>query len=104
MDKRNYVKYYEDYYGIKIPDGFVVHHINRNRENNNIDNLIMLPNILHAKYHSYINLLSTDNILLDMHSLQKTDVIKNLAKTIEECREWIVKKYDSDISKFMENK
>lgn len=47
----DYRKYYAEYYGIEIPDGFDIHHIDGDRENNNIDNLIMLPSKLHHKYH-----------------------------------------------------
>ena len=34
----NYRKLYKDYYGIDFDDYFEVHHIDRNRKNNKIDN------------------------------------------------------------------
>lgn len=46
-----YKKFYEEYYGIEIPSGFDIHHIDGNRENNNIENLLMLPSDLHHRYH-----------------------------------------------------
>lgn len=37
--------------GITLPRGFDVHHIDLNRLNNDILNLVALPTILHRKYH-----------------------------------------------------
>lgn len=52
MAKRvNYRKLYEDYYNISIPDRYDIHHIDRDRGNNEIDNLILLPKELHNRYH-----------------------------------------------------
>lgn len=38
----------------EIPKGFDVHHLDENRENNDIDNLLMLPKKLHQKYHKVL--------------------------------------------------
>ncbi len=42
-------------YIMKLNSGkkYVVHHIDENRANNSIDNLLLLPNVLHGKYHQY---------------------------------------------------
>ena len=53
----NYRKLYEDYYKIEIPKGFDIHHIDADRKNNNINNLIMLPSKLHKALHNHIGLL-----------------------------------------------
>ncbi len=37
----------------KLPKGFDVHHLDHNRENNDISNLVALPKELHKKYHSF---------------------------------------------------
>ena len=47
----NYRRLYEKHYGIKIPPEYDVHHIDFNRENNSISNLIVLPKSLHHKLH-----------------------------------------------------
>ena len=47
----NYRKLYERHYGIKIPLGFHIHHIDGNRENNEIRNLILLPGKVHSELH-----------------------------------------------------
>lgn len=47
----DYRRLYERHYGIKIPPEYDVHHIDFNRDNNNIDNLLLLPKSLHKKLH-----------------------------------------------------
>lgn len=47
----NYRKYYEKETNKKIPKGWDVHHLDFNRKNNNISNLVALPKELHSKYH-----------------------------------------------------
>lgn len=48
----SYRKIYEDYFRIKIPAGYDIHHIDRNRGNNDIKNLILLPKELHQRLHN----------------------------------------------------
>lgn len=47
----NYRKFYEKQTGKKIPKDFDVHHIDFNRENNDIMNLVAIPKELHRNYH-----------------------------------------------------
>lgn len=53
MAKFDYRQYYKDYYSIEF-DGrkFEVHHIDKNRSNNDISNLILLPTSLHKLFHA----------------------------------------------------
>ena len=48
----SYRKFYEKKLNIKIPKGYEIHHIDENRKNNQINNLVMLPKELHKKYHN----------------------------------------------------
>lgn len=48
---KNYRKIYEKKCNIKIPKEYEIHHIDFNRENNDILNLVMLPRKLHSDYH-----------------------------------------------------
>lgn len=53
MSKINYMKYrrlYEVIHG-DIPDDWEVHHIDWNRKNNNIENLIAVPKAVHVAIH-----------------------------------------------------
>lgn len=53
---KNYRKIYEEKCGIKIPDGYDIHHIDFDRNNNDITNLVMLPKKLHQEYHKLVNI------------------------------------------------
>ncbi len=48
----NYRKIYEQETGFPIPEGWDVHHIDGDRANNNILNLVALPSELHQQYHN----------------------------------------------------
>lgn len=47
----SYAKFYIQRTGERYPEGFNIHHIDENRENNSITNLVALPSELHRKYH-----------------------------------------------------
>lgn len=47
----NYRKKYKQHYGIDFSSDYVVHHIDLDRSNNEIKNLLLLPKKLHARYH-----------------------------------------------------
>lgn len=47
----NYRAFYESELKVSLPESFEVHHIDENRENNLITNLVALPKELHQKYH-----------------------------------------------------
>ena len=50
-----YRVFYENHYGIKIPPEYEIHHIDFNRENNAIENLLLIPKTLHRKLHKVRN-------------------------------------------------
>ena len=48
----DYRKFYAEHYGIKWdPKKFQVHHIDGDRSNNSIENLVLLPTELHQLFH-----------------------------------------------------
>lgn len=49
---------YKKHFGIEFDENFEVHHIDLDRKNNDIDNLVLLPKELHEQYHSIINSIS----------------------------------------------
>ena len=55
VTRNNYRQYYKEYYGIDFGKEFAVHHIDMNRDNNDIRNLLLIPTKIHAKYHFYEN-------------------------------------------------
>ena len=43
---------WEEYWREEIPDGYIIHHIDRNIANNEISNLALLTRTYHAKVHN----------------------------------------------------
>lgn len=50
----DYRKIYEERCHITIPDDYEIHHIDFDRNNNDIRNLVMLPKELHQQYHKCV--------------------------------------------------
>ena len=64
---KNYRQFYKDYYGIEFGTDMVIHHIDFDRTNNDIDNLLLMPAELHGKYHLTIaQLCNSSPILADL--------------------------------------
>lgn len=94
----NYRKIYESQCNIKIPKGYVIHHIDFDRTNNNIRNLVMIPSDLHKEYHELKNLMSIVDIHLELTSLLDRGNgintyalfnIEKFVKTYEECCKYV---------------
>lgn len=61
--KRVYMhKYVWEYYNSSIPKGYEVHHIDLNRDNNNIENLQLLTIKEHKDLHSALNKLNEETV------------------------------------------
>jgi hypothetical protein len=48
----NYRQFYEKKIGEKVPKDWHVHHINTNKKDNRIENLVAISRSLHLSYHS----------------------------------------------------
>lgn len=53
----NYRKIYKDHYNIDFNSEYVIHHIDFDRNNNDISNLLLLPKELHRRYHELLQAL-----------------------------------------------
>lgn len=51
----NYRTFFKNYYHLSLDKNIHVHHIDHNRENNSIENLVAIPSELHQKYHAFMN-------------------------------------------------
>jgi hypothetical protein len=103
----DYRQLYKDYYGIDFGDDMAIHHIDFDRTNNNIDNLLMLPKKLHAKYHWNVSALGgsgTGIINGDVRLMGSTRCLvpklRGLADALEEIGDWERTKYQMDMMKF----
>ena len=106
---KNYREKYKRYYGIEFGKDYVVHHIDENRENNDISNLLLLPAALHSKYHAYkamylLSLSQTDGQLcLDLTYTGscirgwQLSQLDNLLGVMREMHEWIERKHLADV-------
>lgn len=98
-----YRRLYEDFYGIKIPKGYEVHHIDFNHSNNDPHNLVALPKDLHRRLHKAYyeyNRVKDDYTLNDikLHSGQITgslmfmQFLYSYLSVVEECTFYMDKK------------
>ena len=101
-------RYYEEYYNIKIPEEFDIHHIDFNHSNNAIDNLIMIPKILHNKYHYIVTQLGgLENNRLSVYgkinilngNAYDIDLMKDFCEVMIEIRKWTNLKIKNELSK-----
>lgn len=108
----NYRKFYKDYYNIDFDKTFQVHHLDFDRNNNDISNLLLLPKELHQRYHTYLQQLDLidwksgkleistriDQRRFDMFT---DDVLLEFLETVKECEQWLMYKQQLDFNKHM---
>lgn len=93
----NYRKFYEKSLGIKIPNRFVIHHLDLNHYNNDIDNLLMLPRKLHEEYHRLSSKICDCQLDIKISShmsgfrsqLYKINLLNTFMNTYTECVKWM---------------
>lgn len=90
----NYRKFYQENTGVLIPKGYDVHHIDLNRDNNDISNLVAIPKKVHQLYHQQ---LRYDGIPINVNVLSNPmsymfliDQIQTLALCAELIHRFIV--------------
>lgn len=98
---KDYRTKYKRFYNIEFGKEYAIHHIDFDRTNNDISNLVLLPTELHSKYHLIINALSIcpqkpkadgiidvrlSNFLITDYNAKMFDL---LPETVAECRKWI---------------
>lgn len=102
----HYRTIYKKHYGIKFSSEYVIHHIDENRENNDIKNLLLLPRVLHSKYHTYktqyLTITGESGICLDLTysgSKQRDfqlSYLQSLTEVLSEISYWVYEKYLAD--------
>lgn len=90
--KKDYRQLYKKYYGIEFGAQYDIHHIDENRNNNNISNLLLLPHNTHENLH----LLLIDHDRYSDYDFREFIYSKNLelirlelyAQTLQELSYW----------------
>lgn len=101
---KNYREKYKRYFNINFDQRYVIHHIDLDRTNNDISNLLLLPRELHEKYHLILNALSVcpekpkaDGFLdVRLSNIEMTNysfvLFEMLPEVIKECQKWLALK------------
>ena len=101
-----YTRKYELLTNIVTPKGFEIHHIDSDRNNNHISNLVLMPRYLHKKYHWYKREVEwwdkfekLDGILFDtklrnadqfdLDPYNKIDFFTDLLLVLNICNMWV---------------
>ena len=100
---KNYRTKYKRYYDIDFSSDYDIHHIDFDRTNNEIDNLILLPKMLHQKYHFLINSVSEiklgEKIDYKYSSSYTIKILKEYVDMLEELEKWKMYKVNLELQK-----
>lgn len=95
IDLKSYRTKYKRHFGIKFGSDFDIHHMDFDRNNNDISNLLLLPKELHVRYHAILRSLRIADGFLDVRLSNAviTDYsafdFDLLPQIIEECSKWV---------------
>lgn len=101
MAKVNYRKLYAERYGISIPKGYDIHHIDLDHNNNDITNLLLIPHVLHMRLHECIQYgihtvavetLKFKFINMPVHCSSAARALKDYAELYDEVYRWSLAK------------
>ena len=96
--KVDYRKKFKEYYRIEFSNDFHVHHIDLDRTNNDIENLMILPKKLHSSYHFLLGARDGNKLKRTINTKIHSSVInsdsydlmqaKKLLEVLMECNKW----------------
>ena len=103
--KRVYMhKYVWEYYHDIIPRSYEVHHIDLNKDNNNIKNLRLMSNKAHQKLHSALNRKNPEWIKKQREKIKKAQEAAKAWHASPEGREWHKEHYEQMKEKLHQRK
>lgn len=100
---------YKNYYNIEFDDSYVIHHIDFDHNNDDIDNLLLLPKALHTQYHSLLSYIESEKdhklrLLIGEITPNQLDALASFIKTLKQIEKWMKWKqydYDPDMAEFI---
>ena len=103
----NYRQLYKNRYGIDFGAEMAVHHIDFDRSNNDIDNLLLMPKGLLAKYNFCLNALGAKagvlnldcKIALEGNGYERA-MLRNLVDALDEIDKWRIEKVETDMMNY----
>lgn len=90
----NYRKIISKHYHVDLTSEYDVHHIDGNRENNCIENLMVLPSTLHKRYHFLKGIVASKQFPVEVYSsfanseIYYLEAARRFIETLEQCNQW----------------
>lgn len=87
----NYRKFYNQALNVNVSSSFDIHHIDFDRKNNAITNLVALPRQLHQDYHTALKGIDLDHVPVKLTgncSMHISDLY-NYLELYMECNRWV---------------
>ena len=103
----DYRRIYKEYYGIEFDNALEIHHIDLDRTNNALDNLLLLTRELHREYHELLKACAGGgSTCIDVTALclYRIQALEKLLPVLEEMHKWRRLKnhnYDSSLVPFI---
>ena len=95
VTKRNYRDFYKETLGVDFGSDIAIHHINENKDDNSIQNLVALPRSLHSRFHSlkqFAKECQSGLLTLDRITSKELRVLSDYINCYKECMEWVKKR------------
>ena len=90
----DYREFYKGFFDIEFGNEYHIHHIDGNRKNNHIDNLLLLPAKLHNRYHFQKQIIESQPLptVITGNAAQNQfyymSCLDGFLETLKECNKW----------------
>ena len=90
----NYRAIYKEHFKIDFGSDYAVHHIDGDRTNNDISNLVLLPLKLHSKYHFQKQIIEAQSVPTKICGNGVSgqnyylSCLESFLETLKECNKW----------------
>ena len=98
VTRRNYRDFYKTTLMVDFGSDIAIHHINENKNDNSIQNLVALPRHLHSRFHSlkqFAKECQEGLLTLDRITPKELRVLNDYINCYKECMEWVKKRNEA---------